>query len=121
MFGRPYSLECYKTLADKTSLLDEAVHSGDGNAILAAVLHLKKTVKRSILVKALTPRPVAAHHLVHHMKQRAEKTEVLALLSALGRREDAALWQYKLAVEQEPPEARVRALRTVLKVGVSNF
>lgn len=34
LLGRPYSLEQYKSLASKTALLDAAILSGDGNAVL---------------------------------------------------------------------------------------
>lgn len=34
LLGQPYFLEQYKSLASKTSLLDAAIKSGDGNAIL---------------------------------------------------------------------------------------
>lgn len=34
LLGQPYSLERYKSLASKTVLLDAAILSGDGNAVL---------------------------------------------------------------------------------------
>lgn len=34
LLGQPYSLEQYKPIASKTALLDAAISSGDGNAIL---------------------------------------------------------------------------------------
>lgn len=34
LLGRPYILEQYKSLASKTALLDAAILSGDGNAVL---------------------------------------------------------------------------------------
>ena len=34
-FGQAYSLELYKSFADKVALIDEALELGDGNAILA--------------------------------------------------------------------------------------
>lgn len=34
LLGQPYFLEQYRSLASKTSLLDAAIKSGDGNAIL---------------------------------------------------------------------------------------
>jgi len=34
LLGRPYSLEQYKSFASKTTLLDAAILSGDGNAVL---------------------------------------------------------------------------------------
>ena len=33
--GKPFSLEFYKSWADKIALIDEAIQLGDGNAILA--------------------------------------------------------------------------------------
>lgn len=38
LLGRPYSLEQYKSLASKTALLDGAIQSGNGNAILGVGL-----------------------------------------------------------------------------------
>lgn len=38
LLGRPYSLEEYQSLSSKTSLIDAAIKSGDGNAILGVIL-----------------------------------------------------------------------------------
>lgn len=40
LLGQPYSLEQYKSLASKTALLDAAILSGDGNAILIVRIFL---------------------------------------------------------------------------------
>lgn len=40
LLGQPYSLEQYKSLASKTALLDAAIISGDGNAILIVIFYL---------------------------------------------------------------------------------
>ena len=37
LLGQPYSLEQYKSLVSKTTLLDAAIISGDGNAILIVI------------------------------------------------------------------------------------
>ena len=39
LLGQPYSLEQYKSLASKTALLDAAIISGDGNAILIVIFY----------------------------------------------------------------------------------
>jgi len=43
LLGQPFSLEHYKSIASKTALLDAAISSGDGNAILIvrALAYLK--------------------------------------------------------------------------------
>lgn len=38
LLGQSYSLEPYKSLASKTALLDAAIISGDGNAILVVIV-----------------------------------------------------------------------------------
>lgn len=40
MLGQPYSLHLYRSLDLKMQLLDEAVKSGDGNAILAVSMQI---------------------------------------------------------------------------------
>lgn len=43
LLGRPYTLEQYKSLASKTALLDAAILSGDGNAVLIVyILYIAK-------------------------------------------------------------------------------
>lgn len=39
LMGQSYSLEPYKSLASKTALLDSAVKSGNGNAILIVIIY----------------------------------------------------------------------------------
>lgn len=48
ILAQPYSLESYRSLEDKLALLDTALGTMDGSAVLATVLHLKKSVKKSI-------------------------------------------------------------------------
>jgi hypothetical protein len=38
LLGQPYSLEQYKSLSSKTALIDAAIKSGNGNAILGVHL-----------------------------------------------------------------------------------
>lgn len=44
--GDPYVLEPYKSKDDKASLLDAAIRRHDGNAIVAATLFMRDTLKR---------------------------------------------------------------------------
>lgn len=54
LLGQPYSLECYRSHEDKIALVDTALETMDGSAILATLLHLKNTVKKSLFVKVKT-------------------------------------------------------------------
>lgn len=40
LMGQSYSLEPYKSLTSKTALLDSAVKSGNGNAILIVIIYI---------------------------------------------------------------------------------
>lgn len=51
LLGQPYSLECYRSHEDKLAVLDTALATLDGSAILATIFHLKNTVKKSLFVK----------------------------------------------------------------------
>lgn len=72
---KPYSLECYRSYRDKTDLLEEAVHSGDGDAVLAVVLFLVNTLQRKFVVKLLDAYPVALNHLVNYLMVRLQVKE----------------------------------------------
>lgn len=51
LLGQPYSLECYRSHEDKLAVLDTALATLDGSAILATIFHLKNTVKKNMFVK----------------------------------------------------------------------
>ncbi|KAL8586877.1 hypothetical protein ACOMHN_050982 [Nucella lapillus] len=115
MKGEPYSLECYRAVRDKLSLLDQAVSRMDGNAITAAVLHLKDTVKRSIFQQELLSRPVAANHYLAYLRGHFEHAELIDTLAMLGRTEEAAVMKYKLACSSGDTSTKVSLLKACLR------
>ncbi len=110
--GEPYSLELYKSKADKLELLDQAIHSHDGNAITAVLLFLKSTVKNSIFSSALMARPIAVNHYISFLKQHFDYNELIDFLGMLGRTEEAAMIKYKQAVIVKNAETKARNLET---------
>lgn len=94
-FGRPYSLELYKSFNDKVELCDEAIELGDGNAILAVGLFLKQTLSRFKLHEILATRPIVVNHLVAYLRKRKMWQDLSDLLTASGRYEEAAIVTYK--------------------------
>ncbi|XP_070181966.1 spermatogenesis-defective protein 39 homolog isoform X2 [Littorina saxatilis] len=115
MKGEPYSLENYRALEDKLSLLDKAVTLMDGNAITAAVLHLKKTVKRATFQQELMLRPVAANHYLAYLRGHFEHAELIDTLSMLGRSEEAAIVKYRLACSTGDINTKVSSLKACLR------
>ncbi|XP_029158814.1 spermatogenesis-defective protein 39 homolog [Nylanderia fulva] len=84
LLGRPYSLEQYKSLASKTALLDAAISSGDGNAVLIIILFLTKTLKRSFVQRLLVERPEAVNIYIHYLFIRLQTSEITDILTMLG-------------------------------------
>lgn len=118
MLGQPYSLHLYKSLDLKTQLLDEAIKSGDGNAILTVrvmafifysffltvyfmlqiVIFLSKTLKKTLFYQMMQKRPVAVAHYVQYLSTRLIVHELIDLLEMLGQNREAAMKQFKFSV-----------------------
>lgn len=91
LLGQPYSLEPYKSLASKTALLDAAIESGNGNAILIVVLFLTKTLKKSLVYRLLSERPEAVNVYIHYLSIRLQTDEITDILTMLGLSANSAM------------------------------
>ncbi|CAK9833886.1 Spermatogenesis-defective protein 39 homolog [Anthophora retusa] len=91
LFGQPYSLDQYKSLASKTALLDSAIMSGDGNAILIIILFLTKTLKRTLVQRILAERPDAVNIYIRYLSIRLQLNDITDILTMLGQSMDAAM------------------------------
>ncbi|XP_063225585.1 vacuolar protein sorting-associated protein 16B isoform X2 [Bacillus rossius redtenbacheri] len=115
LLGQPYSLELYRSKASKTDLLDAAVKLGDGNAILAIVLFLVKTLKKSLVYQLLRTRPTAVAQYANYLATRLQVHELADLLQMVGQTKEAAMKQFQLAVKAtQNPQLRLRKLRACL-------
>lgn len=115
ILGQPYTLEVYKSLQDKLSLLDSAIKMHDGNAITAAVLFLRKTVRPGILRDELRTRPKAVDHLSKYLKEHFDYTELTELYRSVGEYEKAAMLQFNQAVKSKDPGVRLTKLKYILR------
>jgi len=113
--GQPYTLEVYKSLRDKLSLLDCAIKMHDGNAITAAVLFLRKTVKQRVLHDEIRTRPEAVNHLCKYLSEHYDYTELTELYRSVGRYEDAAMLQFNQAIKSKDPGVRLTKLKYILR------
>ncbi|XP_075228048.1 vacuolar protein sorting 16B [Lycorma delicatula] len=97
LLGQPCSLELYKSLENKKSLLTAAVSMGDGDSILIVVLFLLKTLKKGLFNQLLMSNPVAVNHYVNHLATRMQVQEITDILTMLGRTKDASIKQFEMA------------------------
>ncbi|XP_042237948.1 spermatogenesis-defective protein 39 homolog [Homarus americanus] len=114
LLGQPYSLECYRSHEDKLALLDAALNTMDGSAILATVLHMKNTVKKSLFIKEMQERPHATQLYVTYLKKRHNYAEAIDFLRLLGKPDDAAILAYEFALTSRAPEVKVKNMRKTL-------
>ncbi|XP_012284580.1 spermatogenesis-defective protein 39 homolog [Orussus abietinus] len=122
LLGQQYSLECYKSLSSKTALLDAAIASGDGNAILIAILFIAKTLKSSLLQRLLFNRFEAVHVYIHYLSTRLRTNELTDLLSMQGRSKDAAMKNLQIIIQNTPNPARLlQKLQTCYKMQFANL
>ena len=91
----------YKSLRKKEDLLDCALELGDGDAILAVTLMIRRTLKHPKFLAIICSRPLAAEHLVNYMITRHELTQVCDLLIALGRFNDAGVVAFRQAISSQ--------------------
>ncbi|XP_045615446.1 spermatogenesis-defective protein 39 homolog isoform X2 [Procambarus clarkii] len=114
LLGQPYSLECYRSHEDKLALLDAALNIMDGSAILATLLHMKITVKKSLFIKEMQVRPSASQLYVNYLKKRRNYAEAIDFLGLLGKSEDAAILSYELALSSKSPEVKMKNMKKAL-------
>ncbi|XP_050088443.1 vacuolar protein sorting-associated protein 16B [Anopheles aquasalis] len=98
ILGQPCSLEMFRSMSEKEQLLDQAIASGSGNAILKVLLFLDRTLKKKLFYSLLQMRPEAVHHYVNYLALRLKVTECTDLLVFLGRHHEASLLQFSIFV-----------------------
>lgn len=113
--GQPVSLEQYKSKEEKLALLDKAIASHDGNAIITAVLFLKQTLREGLFNVELIRRPVAIDQYLAYLKAQFSMKEYESMLEMLNRTEELAIVQYKKAVTVDDSMAKIHRLQACLK------
>ncbi|KAK7576137.1 hypothetical protein V9T40_012423 [Parthenolecanium corni] len=113
LLGEPYSFEMYRSFFSKKTLLKYAVKSSDGDAILAVIIFLSRTLKKSLFYPLLMDYPVAVSHYVHYLYIRRQMNELSDLLEALGRTKEIMMKQLTIACQN--PQRILQRLRLLLK------
>ncbi|XP_063976175.1 spermatogenesis-defective protein 39 homolog [Diachasmimorpha longicaudata] len=107
LLGQPFSLEKYKSLSNKTALLDAAISSGNGDAILIIILFITKTLKPALVQRLLMERSDAVNIYVHYLSTRLMMNEITDLLAMQGRPIDAAMTNLNVIIKNTRDEARL--------------
>ncbi|CAG0886712.1 unnamed protein product [Cyprideis torosa] len=113
VLGQPYSLESHRRLDEKTALLEAAMNFGDGNLILAVVLHLARSLKPSLFRALVHPHAEAVSQYVAYLCERREYQKALEVLGLMGKEDDAAYLQ--LAISNTHGASDVASLLQALK------
>ncbi|XP_059095276.1 spermatogenesis-defective protein 39 homolog [Tigriopus californicus] len=92
--GKPFSLELYKTFRDKQDLIDEAQKLQCPDTLLTVTLHAKSTLSAQKFSELLSSRRAATNVLVCYLQERQLLNDLTDLLTALGRHEEAAFYNY---------------------------
>lgn len=77
--GKPFSLHYYRSLELKSLLLDEAVKSKNGNAVLCVVLFLKKTLNNKLFLRLIQFQPSAVPVYINYLTIRFEARAAVEL------------------------------------------
>lgn len=107
LLGQPFTLEYYKSLANKTALLDAAIASGNGNAILIVIIFITKTLKPALVQRLLMDKPGAVDVYTHYLATRLLTNDVTDLLVMQGRSLDAAMINFDIIIKNTKDEVRL--------------
>lgn len=90
ILDKPFTLDLYKKKSDKIRLLKEAINSNDGNAILAVVLFIKRTLTRDLFHGILINNPIGLNQYIFYLEQINNRDELAAFYKYHGNVAEAA-------------------------------
>ncbi|GFY42420.1 spermatogenesis-defective protein 39 [Trichonephila inaurata madagascariensis] len=114
VLGLDYSLKLFKGKDEKFNLLNAAVQSHDGNAILTVVMFLKNTLKRSIFQREISLYPDAINMYLSYLYEDHEVDELSNMLLLLNKPEDAAMLKYDAAILIQAPDRKIKLIENCL-------
>jgi len=118
--GNSVSLDLYKSKKKKIEILDSAVESLDWDSIITVILFLKCTLSNCLFRQILLSRTIAAECYVSYLKEMKNFVELIDTLISLGRNDEAAMVEFRLACRKKQVPLRIEALRACLLGGFNN-
>eukprot|EP00117_Sycon_ciliatum_P010819 scpid46791/ scgid0632/ Spermatogenesis-defective protein 39 homolog; VPS33B-interacting protein in polarity and apical restriction len=112
VLGKPYVLECYRSITEKADLLKEVVAMHDGNAILTVILFLRQTLRENVFLAQLLSSEVAENHYVSYLRQLGDLEVLERFYRKLIRARKAGMLLYKqYCASSSSPSERVKGLQ----------
>lgn len=116
LMGKPCLLSIYKSFREKQELLDGAISSGNGDAILQVVMFLKTSLKLSLFNQILRERPVAVDHYVNYLSTTMKIGEAYEILVMMNRYQDAAILQFTAAASSKNVISKLEKLKKITEL-----
>jgi hypothetical protein len=111
--GEPFVLQQFKSKSQKVALLNEAIDSGDGNAITTVILFMKQTLSVKLFKMEVTNREEAINHYLCYLRITQQTSELIDFLTMLGRIEEAAIVAYRHSIRPKLVDSKVKNLKRV--------
>lgn len=113
LLGKPCSLSIYKSFNEKEELLDKAIKSGDGNAIMQIIIFLKNSLKTSLFLEILKSYPEAVNHYVNFLSTTQKISEAIEILNFVGRTQESAILQFKTSISSKNVMSKLDQLKKI--------
>ena len=109
--GETYYLQHFRSKAHKVGLLEQAIDSGDGNAIIAIILFMKQTLSPKLFKMEIVNREEAINHYLVYLRITNQHAELIDFLTMLGSNEEAAIVAYVQAVKPKLIDSKIKNLK----------
>ncbi len=76
---KPFWFDLYKSKKDKINILNEAIKSNDGNAILSVVLFIKRTLTSENFYDIILTNQIALNHYSFYLEEMNDLNQIFEL------------------------------------------
>lgn len=119
--GENYYLHHIKSKEDKIRLLEIAIDSCDGDAILTIILFMKQTLNSKLFKNEISNRSEAIHQYLNYLKLTSQWNELISFQSMLGRSDDAAITAYTQAIRPRLLSSKISNLKRCRDLYCNSF
>lgn len=91
LLGQNTSIEHFRSLSEKELLLDLAIDSANGDAILRVVLFIESTLNQTLFAQIMRTRSMAVSHYKNYLCARGQIQKCSDFLTMLGLHNETAV------------------------------
>ena len=119
--GDNYYLHHIKSKEDKIRLLELAIDSCDGDAIITIILFMKQTLNSKLFKNEISNRTEAINHYLNYLKLTNQWNELISFQSMLGRADDAAITAHSQAIKPKLLSSKISNLKRCRDLYCNSF